>query len=939
MKSPTVLFSTHELRQQGQSPWLDYISRDLLRTGKLKALMEQGVLGVTSNPSIFNVAISKPGSIYEKDIQKLIRAGANTFEIYDALTISDIQETCDLFLPVFEESKGGHGFVSLEVLPGLAHEEEETVQEAHRLFKAVNRPNVMIKVPATQEGIAAVRRLIGDGINVNVTLMFSVSHYQDVANAYMTGLEILKEKGGDLSRVHSVASLFVSRVDTLVDKILNERAESEKDPGRKTEIRGLLGKTAVSNCKIIYQEFKKVIQSKRFRDLQADGARVQKALWGSTSTKNPNYHDLLYVEPLVGKETVNTLPMPTLEALLDHGKITGHTVEEGVGDAEIHLQRIRELGLDLNAICEELQRDGVKAFMDAFDSLMGTIETLRLKTKTPKNKIFSRTGYSLGEAASKIDASFVSQLEKDRFLERFFKKDPTLWKDQPEHRAVINNRLGWLRVAEWMIAKLYELDQLQEEVIREGIRDVVLLGMGGSSLAAEVMDLMLKKTTKRAPRFHVMDTTDAQSIMQLERDVDLNATVFIVSSKSGSTVETLSQMQYFYKRVSRAHKRKGSSFQGDVGLHFIAITDSGSKLEQFAVEKKFRRVFLNPADIGGRYSALSYFGMVPAALVGLSFHEMIASAIGLLKATEEGSNLRENAAIYLGIMLGQLAKTGRDKLTFWMSKSLEPFGSWLEQLIAESTGKEGLGILPVEGEAMDDPDRYGSDRVFCVMTRKGDPVADLKSKVRKMKKAGFPVIEIEWPDVACLGAEFLRWEIVTSVASAVLGVNPFDEPNVKESKDITARILSKRKSEKLSDDRPAGFFKKMREGSYLALLAYLERSAENAKALERIRKILRRHFKAPVLVGFGPRYLHSIGQYYKGGPKQGLFIEFASQFGKEIPVPGAPYGFDELKHAQASGDKEALKQKGLPVWSVDLGKNPRTGFQRFEKELSKLLQE
>ncbi len=925
--------SLFELRQAGQSPWLDNLSRELLRSGKLKSLIEKGLMGVTSNPSIFEKAISQPGGGYDGEIASLLKRGKSTLEVYDALTLADIRETCDLFAGVYEETKGEHGFVSLEVLPGLAHEEEETVREALRLFKAVHRPNCMIKVPATPEGIPAVRQLIASGVNINITLMFSLKHYRDVANAYLDGLEDFKKRGGNLGRVHSVASVFVSRIDTLIDKRL------EKIGGEALELKG---KAAVANSKIIYREFKSIFGSEKFHKLQASGARIQKVLWGSTSAKNPSYPDLLYVENLIGPETVNTRPTATLEAFLDHGRVPGPTIEQHLDPSEEAIARLKRFGIDLIGVGEELQREGVRLFSESFDLLMQSIEKRREQLFSSKLKMvyagMRESGLdSFREGLDKRTKEFQAQGYHKRFLEG----DPTLWKADTAHKEVIANRLGWLKVADWALGKLYELDALSSHAKAEGIKDVVLLGMGGSSLAPEVMSLVFKG--RKGPRFHVLDTTDPAALLNTARKLSVKTVLFIVASKSGSTIETVSQFKFFYEWAKKKLGKKATDQA--VGLRFMAITDPGSSLEKTAGEKKFRNIFLNPSNIGGRYSALSFFGLVPAALLGLDARAIVRSARQFYSFTEKTIPLRENAGIYLGILLGELAKKGKNKITFWSTPSLASFATWTEQLIAESTGKEGKGIVPVEGEEPASAEVYGSDRIFVVMKMKGESAAALAAPLAGIKKAGFPVLEFEWPEPAAIGAEFLRWEIATTIAGSLLDVNPFDEPNVQESKDNTARLLKemtgKKKLAKPKDESDAKhlseFLAKVRKGGYVALLAYMERHAKTIKALNQIRRTLRDELKVPVLVGFGPRYLHSIGQLYKGGEPSGAFIEFLVKDAKDVPVPGAPYTFSQLKKAQALGDLQAFLGRKLPALVVQLGRDPVSGLAAFERNLKRVM--
>jgi transaldolase / glucose-6-phosphate isomerase len=938
-----------ELYKAGQGPWLDTISRKLLRSGTLKAYIEEsGLLGVTSNPSIFQQAISQ-GDGYEQDIQKLLKRKASTVEIYDALTISDIRAACDLFLPVFKKTCGEHGFVSLEVLPSLAFNEVETVEEARRLFRLVNRPNVMIKVPATEQGVCAVRRLIGEGINVNVTLIFSQKNYRDVAGAYLDGLETLAKKGGDLSRVHSVASVFVSRIDTDIDKQLDAKLATETDTARRMLLSELKGKAAVANSKMVYQAYKELFETARFRKLKDQGAYVQKPLWASTSCKNPAYPDLIYVETLVGKDTVNTLPQNTWEALLAHGEIRSGSVEADLPDAEAAIAGLKNVGIDIHAVCDRLQKDGVKSFVNSFESLMTTLE----KKRDSKMAAPVKENVYLPANLEKNVSDTLTQLAKKDLHARWLAKDTTLWSNDAAHQKVILNRLGWVDNCEKITGKLYEIDQLQEKLFKAKVRDIVLLGMGGSSLAAEVLSLILKKPAHKVAgalkgiRFHLLDTTDPASILKVEKIVRYPSTMFLVGSKSGSTIETRSQYQYFFDRVKKFYKND----ENKAAERFVIITDHGSPLETLGRSKNFGGLFLNPQDIGGRYSALSFFGLVPAALLGIDVRQVLADAGRFLGNMRSTKDISKNEGIALGILLGVLALKGKDKLTFWTSPDLASFADWAEQLIAESTGKDGKGITPVAGEMPLSLDRYGSDRVFVMLRLKGENEKLWATRIKALKSKGFPVLDFVWSDGANVGGEFLRWEVATSFASVVLKVNPFDEPNVTESKNITSRLLEDVKKKKalpkpgkiLVANNPsltpgdkkmmAAFFAKLPKHGFVSLLAYVDRTPAAKKVLQGLQKSMASALKVPVLSGFGPRYLHSIGQLYKGGPKQGVFIEFFVKDAKDVKIPGEVYGFSQLKRAQAMGDYEAISSKGLPILAVDLGTNPVAGLGSFQKKM------
>ncbi len=366
--------TTHQLLAAGQSPWLDSISRELLNSGKLKEYVEEkGVVGVTSNPTIFEKAISQVGGGYEEDIQTIFASGGNVDDAYDKLTVHDIQEACDLLKDVYESSQTELGFVRLEVKPGLAHDAEGTVVEALRLKKLVNRPNLMIKVPATPEGVKAFQTLTSKAVNVNVTLIFSQKQYEAILNAYIAGLETLHKNGGKLSDMHSVASIFVSRFDTKVDKALDEKIAASSDKDEKKKLAGLRGKLGVANAKMIYQAFEKTCSGERFKKLKAAGAFYQKVLWASTGVKNPEYSDLLYVENLVGKETVNTMPEATLEAVLDHGKIRPDAVYEDIATYQKVIDDLAKLGFKIDDIGETLQKEGLAGFQKSFDDLMKSI--------------------------------------------------------------------------------------------------------------------------------------------------------------------------------------------------------------------------------------------------------------------------------------------------------------------------------------------------------------------------------------------------------------------------------------------------------------------------------------------------------------------------------------------------------------------------------------
>jgi transaldolase/glucose-6-phosphate isomerase len=852
----------------GQSVWLDYVRRGLIKSGELKRLIDEfGVVGITSNPTIFNKAIS--GSTdYDQAMRVLVESGEHDAKkIFLRLSVEDIQMTADTLRPVYEQTDGGDGFVSLEASPGLAHDTRGTIAEVKELWRLVDRPNLMVKVPGTAEGVPAVEDLIAEGVNVNITLLFDVKAHESVALAYLKGLERRLDGHQPVNRMASVASFFVSRVDTAVDARLPEGSP-------------LRGKIAVANAKVAYQVFRRVFSGPRWERLAAEGARVQRPLWASTSTKNPNYSDVLYVDELIGSDTVNTMPEQTLRAFADHGNVR-RTIDENVEEAERLIASLPDAGIDLDQVTAKLLEEGIDAFSKDYEKLLQAVEAKVQSIVEEERRPF----VSLGGLAGAVETR-LQTLSKADIPRRIWSKDYTVWKPDPTE---ITNRLGWLHVADQMNECAADLVAFGEQIAEEGYHDVVLMGMGGSSLAPEVIHATFG-SEPGFPEMHVLDTTDPQAIGAVEHSLDIGHTLFVAASKSGSTLETNCQCAYFYEKAKR-------------GEQFIAITDAGSPLETLARQSGFRRVFLNQSDIGGRYSALSYFGLVPAVLVGAPVRDLLGEALEMTCACASYVPIADNPGTWLGTVMAEAALSGRDKLTLLVPPAISTFGTWVEQLIAESTGKEGKGILPVEGEPLGMPDVYGDDRLFISI---GDDVL-----LR-------PSATLEFVGRARLGAEFFRWEFATAVAGYLLGINPFDQPNVQEAKDATERILSTGEVREVPNDDLDALLSQVHAGDYIAILAYMPRNFENQETLERVRVRLRDRFRVATTVGFGPRYLHSTGQFHKGGPNNGVFIQVVTPDEADLPIPDRPFTFGKLKAAQALGDLESLRAHGRRVGRVQL---------------------
>ena len=936
------------LTELGQSLWLDFIRRNLIVSGGLKKLIEEDDLrGVTSNPSIFEKSIDGSKD-YDEDIRTLAEQGKSVEDIYSGLTVKDIQDAADVFRPVYDRLEGRDGFVSLEVSPHLAHDTEGTIAEARRLWKALDRPNVFIKIPATNEGLPAIQRCIAEGINVNVTLLFGLPRYREVTEAFLAGMEERAERGEPLGRVASVASFFLSRIDVLVDPILEKDMETQ---GERAEIaRDLHGRTAIASAKLAYQIYKEVFNADRFRRLADNGARAQRVLWASTSTKNPSYRDVKYVEALIGPDTVNTVPMETLNAYRDHGD-PELRLEENLDEAKRVMEQLPVLGIDIDEVTRQLEDEGVEKFNKPYDRLM---ESLEKKRGAVLCESVDRQTLALGdpEAETRLKKRLKS-LDKQSFVERLWRKDATLWKSGPKEEEVIRNGLGWLHVAEKMTECLSEIQAFADDVKQAGFRRVIHMGMGGSSLTPLVLERTFGVQAGGLP-LTVLDTTDPGTIHEVETAGDLTKTLFIVASKSGTTTEPLAFGEYFFARLQDLKEDRP-------GKNFAAITDPGTPLVRLAKDRGFRKTFLNFQDIGGRYSALSYFGMVPAALMGLDVAELLERALCMMHACAPSVPARENPGVALGAAMAEMARLGRDKITFLLPARIRALGLWLEQLLAESTGKEGKGLVPVAEEPLGEPSVYGQDRLFVYVHFEQEEDTGLARKVDALRDAGHPVIGIRLTDTLDLAQEFFRWEMATATAGSILGINAFDQPNVQESKDNARKLLDEvKKKGKLPLERPAfstdglevytqekgdnlrelikDFLSKTKPGDYIALLAYLTETDSHNRTIQSIRGELRDSLHLTTTLGYGPRYLHSTGQLHKGGPNRGVFLELTGEGDEDLQIPGKGYGFDTLKGAQDIGDFKALRKHRRRVLRINVGKDVDKGLALVQRAVSEALE-
>ena len=939
------------LEALGQAVWLDYLHPKILDNGELSRMAaEDGVTGVTSNPAIFEAAIGEGDAYAQRLSEAVARQDADAVDLYEALAIADIRRAADVLRPTYDRLKGADGFVSLEVSPYLALDTEATVAEARRLWRAVDRPNLMVKVPGTEAGVPAIQALITDGINVNVTLLFSIEAYLAVAEAHMAGLEARRAAGGDIGGVAGVASFFVSRIDGLIDKAIDERVAAG-DP-RTAELKALRGKVAIANAKDAYQRYLGLVESSRWRDLAAAGARPQRLLWASTGTKDPAYRDTLYVDTLIGRDTVNTMPPQTLAAYRDHGEAR-ETITEDLDGARRVLAQAERLGLDLPGVTRALVDDGVTKFSKAFDTLLAAVARRRGEALGDR---LNRQGERLPEDLQSAVDKRLAQASAQGWTRRLWRKDGSLWKGGDADRW-----LGWLDAASGSGVDLAALESLRGAVKAEGMTHALLLGMGGSSLGPEVLGETFGARAGFAA-LTVLDSTDADQIGRVEASIDPSRTLFIVASKSGMTLEPELLSDHFFTVAAEALGPEAAA------RRFVAITDPGSKLDGAARAAGWRAVFAGEPTIGGRYSVLSNFGAVPAAAIGLD-PPAIWRGVGPMRlACGPGTPPAANPGVRLGVVMGEAARAGRDKLTLLVPAPIAAFGAWLEQLVAESTGKMGVGVIPIDREPPLEVEAYGADRLF-VHFQVGEVAAPaIDALARGLEEAGQPVVRIVLASLDGLFQEFFRFEVAVAIAGAVIGIDPFDQPDVEAAKvkaralmageggakdrgwrafeaggltlhadDANADALAAASGAETAEAWLGAHFARAAVGDYIALLAWLDREPRIITALERIRARIGRARLRPTTLQFGPRFLHSTGQAYKGGPNSGVFLQITAPPERDIAIPERETSFGRVEAAQAEGDLAVLAERGRRLLRVDLGADRAAGLERLARAIDDAL--
>jgi transaldolase/glucose-6-phosphate isomerase len=753
-----------QLEVCGQSLWLDDLKRDLIEKGELRTLIKcDGVKGITSNPSTFERAIGETDEYANAVKEFQTQSDHSISAIYEHLAVADIRAAADVLRPVYDQTQRRDGYVSLECSPYLANDTEATVAEALRLRSAVTRPNLMIKVPATPAGIPAIRQLTGRGVNVNVTLLFSIDVYQQVVDAYISGLEDLARGGGNVSKVASVASLFVSRIDAAIDRRLDQLSD-------KRAANLLRGEIGIANAKLAYARYKVLFSTPRWQMLVASGAKTQRLLWASTGAKDSTYRDTRYIEALIGRDTIVTVPPATMDAFREHGEATSDAIEQDVEGARTMLATLEQHGVSLSEVTEELVEGGVQQFADAFDKLFGTLARRRHTLLEG-----DYASLEIGWGSAKMKVAFDAEMEvwrREGRIRRLWAGDKSLWPGEVKSKCA-----SWLHISESELAGIERLHALAKEVRQRGFSDVVLLAMAGPSLGPEVLVETLARQSGGLC-FPMLGNTDLARNKTIGRAVDSAKTLFIVvSSTSGSTLALNIFTEYFFGRGGPARGKE------DVGEHFIAATDADSWLERRTKQLRVAHFLQGGSSIDGGYAVRSKLALVAAAAIGLDVKRLLETTRQLERTCGPDVPPAENPGVQLGVVMGIAAsRFGRDKVTIIASPEVAPLGAWLEQLLAESTDRHGRGLIPVAGEAMMTPERCGNDRLF-VFLGPGGQGNPQRQAVEALEREGHPVVRVNVKDIWHIGQEFFRWEIATAVACAILGIDPAGQPDVEASKD------------------------------------------------------------------------------------------------------------------------------------------------------------
>ena len=892
----------------GQSLWLDNIRRDSLDSGELADRVNAGDLrGVTSNPTIFENAILSSDN-YSVDLRRFAQAGWTSGRIFDQLAMDDIRVAADIFLPLFEKTNGGDGFVSIEVNPEFADDTSRTIEEARRLWDAVNRPNVMIKIPATLAGLPAIGSSIRAGVNVNATLIFSLGRYIEVMEAYMIGMEERLEDGGSLDHVASVASFFVSRIDTALDEQLQEIIQRGDAEGERAS--SLLGKVAIANSKLAYAQFVATFQGERFQHLAGRGARVQRPLWASTSTKNLEYPDTYYVDHLIGPDTINTLPETTLKAFKDHGT-PALTLTENISNARSQLQALDDLGISLAEAAERLERQGVNIFVDSYHSILRTIEE--------KAGAFQKELVALEPKLRET----LAELDRDEVGKRLWQEDVTLWVERDREKAQVRHWLGWLSEPAELSTGVAELICFAEEALTPEITTLVLLGSGRRIFTAEMLVRILAPSN--GFDFHTLSTANPDDIRSIKRKASPEATLYlIVDSSSGEGIEERLLSSFWEQAVRKLKEQTGD--------HFVIITNEGSKLQNWAVEQGIQKIYKADDHDDLCCSPFNWTSLLPVALAGVDLHSFVQGGVDMTRACGPLVGVVQNPGLFLGSVLAAAARSGRHKVTLFADPPLEPILKWIEGLLAAGRGREGSEIILIRDEPSGPGEVYGDDRLFVYLRGSGA----LDRRLHEWVGTGIPVLVLETStNTEQIGEMLVQWQVGAAIAQHLLSVNPTDHHVVHRNRMEFQHILQRleRKGELPQADplwqgdgmelRAASRGLKYTGGGFSGVIDLVLAESQNAGGLglrlytpmsqalqvkvRRLRRVLRDQLGVFSLTGWAECDLGS-----DRGLKEVVSLILMVKPRKDEAVPGKTYTFGQLFEGQALSDLAVMKDCGSP---------------------------
>lgn len=934
-----------EMRGRGQGVWLQGGRRLLVEGGGLDELMRtKAVSGLDCDLTTLAGAVSR-GAEYADPLLR-IAAQSGGLEAAEALLADEARIAAEVLLPLYRESDGRDGLVSVDAAAARVDDAESMSRAARRMAQAAEMPNVVLKLPPTDSGFAVFEALIAEGLGVHMGPLFSLASVERATGAFLRGARA-RVGDGSLRWPTTVISFGLAPLDIAIDELLRDTV---RGAGRRdmSAAESLLGNTATAMARVACRRQRELVAAQAGA-VDSDLGPILLA-WTDLSTGDARQPRRRYAESLIGPGTAVVVSFGLLGNLARRGVVEA-TLVQRVDEAEEMLVELEDLGIDAAATGSALEAWAIRRRISGYEELSNAIAvaTRALVADRDGASSVASTGTPWSASRPEIGAELVclDDLTERDAVARMWDKDASLWGPDDEMRELIGNRMGWLDAAADTDSTGNEpLRRFAAQLQEADIEHVLLLGMGGSSLCAEVC-----RRVFGSDRVRVLDSTVPAHIRAVTESVDPARTSVLVSSKSGTTTEVRALLDYFYALAAPMLENPGE--------RFAAITDPGTPLEQVAHERGFERLWLAPADVGGRFSALTVFGTLPMTIMGIEAPEVLASARRMATSCAREVSAAANPAARLASAIHQALIVGRDKLTFLMSPTLKAFGAWAEQLIAESTGKQGKGVIPIIAEPPGEVGEYGADRLFVSMRLAEEDDTESLHDVDALEAAGHPVVRIVLGDRHDIGGEFFRWEAAVALLGALMGINPFDQPDVQASKDRTMAILAAAERGEQLPERPpvaAGsgwtifadlegdpeLASRLRGADmsswleahlgrasppqYLGIQAFVSPQRATHRALQRLRVLLRRRRGLASTLGWGPGFLHSTGQLHKGGPDTGLFLQITADDDEDIDVPGAGYSFGELARAQSLGDLAALQERGRRVVRIHLG-DPVSGSE------------